>query len=226
MSAGGDWILDSPANNACAHDLHNMFYLLGPSVEESIRPSRVQAELYKTYPIENFDTAAARFETSNGVEILFLVSHVSSGDPGPLISFEFEHGRVHGTGRGTPLQARFDDGTERIYGLPDAEPLRKLRLAIEGVESGISPLCGIAAAAIQTLALNGMQESSSPIHPFSSTLIEERGETLDRRLIVRGLDDALRACYEAGRLPSEMGFSWSVPGESIDLSNYLEYPSR
>jgi predicted dehydrogenase len=223
-SAAGDWILDSPANNAMAHDLHNMLYLLGPTVSESARPVRVQAELYRTYPIENFDTAAARFETAAGVEILFWVSHASAGDPGPVISFEFEHGRVFGSGRGTALRARFDDGTERIYGVPDAEPLRKLRLAIDGRESGLAPLCGIAAASSQILALNGMQESSPRIRNFPSGLVGEIAAPSGRRLVVSGLDDALGACYEAGRLPSEMGISWAAPGDLVELSNDRSYP--
>ena len=29
----GTWILDSPTNNACAHFLHNMFYVLGDRIE-------------------------------------------------------------------------------------------------------------------------------------------------------------------------------------------------
>jgi predicted dehydrogenase len=213
----GEWILDSPANNAMAHDLHNMFYLLGPTVSESARPERVQAELYRAYPVDNFETA-------DSVEILFWVSHASEGDPGPVISYEFERGRVFGSGRGAALRARFDDGTERIYGVPDAEPLRKLRLAIEGRESGLSPLCGIAAASSQILALNGMQESSPRITDFPSALVGEIAEPPGRRLIVSGLDDSLGACYEAGRLPSEMGISWAVPGDPVELSDYRMFP--
>ncbi len=93
-TAGGDLVLDGPANNAMAHDLHNLFYLIGPGIAESARPLRVQAELYRAYPIENYDTAAARFELPGGVEALIWFSHVSGTDPGPLLSLEFEKGVV------------------------------------------------------------------------------------------------------------------------------------
>ena len=36
----GAWILDSPANNAMAHDLHNMFYVLGGDSPGERRPGR------------------------------------------------------------------------------------------------------------------------------------------------------------------------------------------
>ena len=75
--AEGAWVLDSPVQNAMAHDLHNMFYVLGKTRETSARPAEVEAELYRANAIENFDTAAARIRTEEGVEILFFVSHAS-----------------------------------------------------------------------------------------------------------------------------------------------------
>ena len=47
-AADGSWILDSPVNNAMAHDLHNMLYLLGPSIDRSAQPVEIVAELYRT----------------------------------------------------------------------------------------------------------------------------------------------------------------------------------
>ena len=41
----GNPIFDSPVSNACAHYLHNMLYVLGPTRETSAMPARVQAEL-------------------------------------------------------------------------------------------------------------------------------------------------------------------------------------
>ena len=42
--ASGGWILDSPANNAFAHELHNMFFLLGGRIDRSCLPVEVMAK--------------------------------------------------------------------------------------------------------------------------------------------------------------------------------------
>jgi hypothetical protein len=41
-----------------------------------------------------------------------------------------------------------------------------------------------------------------------------------------GLDEALAACYEAGKLPSEMGLPWAAKGTTIGLGDYASFPSR
>jgi hypothetical protein len=38
-------VLDSPLHNACAHFVHNAFYILGDANDPHISPSEVQAEL-------------------------------------------------------------------------------------------------------------------------------------------------------------------------------------
>ena len=109
--AEGAWVLDSPVQNAMAHDLHNMFYVLGQDKETSARPAEVEAELYRANAIENFDTAAARIRTEEGVEILFFVSHASEEDRGPVVRYEFEKAVVRCDSRTSGLWAEFPDGT-------------------------------------------------------------------------------------------------------------------
>jgi predicted dehydrogenase len=222
----GAWILDGPAQNAMAHDLHNMFYLLGESSSASARPARVTAELFRAYPIENNDTAAARIETEDGVEIVFLATHVPEAERGPVCDFEFEKGTVRIDGRTGPILARWKDGTEKNYGIPDADLLRKLRLAVEGVRTGERPLCGADAAESQVLCVNGIQDSAAGIVPFPAGLVRETGEGPSRRLAVEGIDRALGECFETWRLPSETGLSWARPGVPVDLVSYGGFPSR
>src|SRR5690606_34582742 len=71
----GNLVMDSVANNATAHYIHNMFYVLGRATDESARPARVTAELYRANRIENYDTAAMRVHTEDGVELLYFGSH-------------------------------------------------------------------------------------------------------------------------------------------------------
>ena len=235
--AEGAWILDSPVQNAMAHDLHNMFYVLGKEKETSARPAEVEAELYRANAIENFDTAAVRVRTEGGVEILFLVSHASSEDRGPVVRYEFEKAVVRCDSRTSGLWAEFADGTRKDYGVPDADPMNKLWQSIAGVrEEGARPLCGLEAAASQTLCMNGIQDSMPDIRDFPAGMVrtvEGPGarrlavETPGaRRVVVEGLDETLAACFEAGRLPSEMGIPWSAKGAAVDLRDYASFPSR
>ena len=85
--------LDSVASNATAHYLHNMFYVLGDSVEKSAKPVKWLPS-YRANPIENFDTAAIRAKTEEGVEILFLTTHAVNIHPIPQFCYEFENARV------------------------------------------------------------------------------------------------------------------------------------
>jgi len=209
-----------------AHDLHNMFYLLGKGTDSSAEPVEVEAELYRANGIENYDTAAVRVRTGEGVEILFFVSHASSGDKGPVVRFEFEKAVVRCDSRASGLWAEFPDGTRKDYGVPDAEPMNKLWRSIAGVRDGTRPLCGLQAAASQTLCMNGMQDSMPDIRDFPAGLVRAVEAEGKRRMVVDGLDEALENCYEAGRLPSEMGVPWSAKGTAVDLREYAGFPSR
>jgi len=224
--AEGAWVLDSPVQNAMAHDLHNMFYLLGDAADSSAKPAAVEAELYRANAIENYDTAAARVRTEEGVEVLFLVSHASGSDRGPVVRFEFEKAAVLCDSRTSGLRAEFADGTRKDYGVPDAEPMNKLWRSISGVRDDVRPLCGLEAAASQTVCMNGMQESMPGIRDFPPALVRAVESAAGRRLAVEGLDEALEQCYESWLLPSEMGLPWSAKGTPVDLRDYAAFPSR
>lgn len=224
--AAGRWVLDSPANNALAHDLHNMLYILGATTERSARPLEVRAELYRANAIENYDTAAARIRTDAGVEILFLASHAGRRDPGPILSYEFERATVMMSGRGAEIRALFHDGKVRGYGSPDAQPMKKLWDAVEAVRSGKPPVCGIEAASAQTLVINGMQDSAPGIADFPAALVRREEGPSGGRVWVEGLDDVFERCYAEGALPSEIEprVEWARPGRLVDLSRYAFFP--
>jgi predicted dehydrogenase len=232
----GGWVLDSPVQNAMAHDLHNMFYVLGKEKETSAWPAEVEAELYRANAIENFDTAAVRVRTDEDVEILFFVSHASDEDRGPVVRYEFEKAVVRCDSRTSGLWAEFPDGTRKDYGVPDAEPMNKLWQSIAGVREGTRPLCGLEAASSQTLCMNGIQDSMPEIRDFPAALVRTVDSPGARRLavetpgahrlVVEGIDEALSGCYEAEKLPSEMGLPWSARGAAVNLREYAAFPSR
>lgn len=222
--AAGAWVLDGPANNAMAHDLHNMLYLLGADAGSSAKPAWIQAELYRANPIENNDTAAGRLRLDDGTPILFWFSHAARLDRGPRLRIELERGIVSAESRGGSLLGETAAGGRRDYGNPDATPMKKLWDALEAVASGGIPVCRVEAASAQTLAVDGMQDSAGEAAEFPAELKRESSDGASSRLWVDGLDEALEQGFTSSRLPSEMGLPWAKPGRPIDLTEYREFP--
>lgn len=218
----GTWILDSPVNNATAHYLHNLFYLLGDAVETSAQPVDVQAERYRANAIENYDTAALRAHTADGTEILFYTAHPVPENIGPIFHLEFEQAVITYNGRDSEILAQFHDGRIHSYQNPDANAhTAKLPRCIDNVRSGGRPLCGIEAATAQTRCMNGAQESG-PIVEFPRELIHDEGD----RGWVEGLSGTLLDCYQHTLLPSERGdVAWARAGAVIDLRGYNHFPN-
>ena len=221
----GNWILDSPVNNATAHYLHNMFYVLGEQVDRSAVPVRVVAELYRANNITNYDTAVMRCVTDGGAELLYYVSHAVENERGPDFIYEFENASVCYEGRGSTIETRFDDGSTKSYGDPSENVENKLWDSMKAVHGAKTIVCGPEAASSQTLCMNGMQESMPEIVQFPKDLIRIEGEPGKRLAFVEGLADALTRCYEPGKLPSELALPWAFAGKEIDLTDYKSFPS-
>ncbi|MDR6550085.1 Gfo/Idh/MocA family oxidoreductase [Paenibacillus qinlingensis] len=224
QDANGTMILDSVANNATAHYLHNMFYVLGEGIAESAFPSVVRAELYRANFIDNFDTAAMRAYTENGVEVLYYGSHAVNQSKGALFRYEFEQAVITFDDgehkKGSPIVARFHNGEIKEYENPNQHPATKLWMAIAAVAEQGVPVCGIEAAMSQTMCISGMQASMREIVDFPEAIVK-RGERFwknDTGHYVEGLVEQMTHCYEQAILPAEAGYHWAKSGESIQLS--------
>jgi predicted dehydrogenase len=222
-AATGRLVLDGPANNAMAHFLHNLFFVLGRAPHLSACPHEIQAELYRAYSIESYDTAACRTITDEGVETCFYASHATDRAIEPRFRFEFEDAVVTcGEGRPTIVATDFR-GHAKDYGAPDdTAQFRKLFAAVEATWHEVPVVCGPEAARSQTLAINGMHESAPEAAGFPSGLVSRGGEP--ERVAVGGLADMLADCYRRGCLPSEAPVAWAVPGRRVNLAGYRWYP--
>jgi predicted dehydrogenase len=219
----GRLVYDSPANNAAAHYLHNMLYLLGSERHASARPATVQAELYRANDIQNYDTAAMRVTTEGGAELLFYTSHSVPIGMGPVARYEFEHATVYyeAETRGG-FVARFRDGSIRRYDDPNADRYLKIWHSIDAVRTAKPIPCGVRAASSHALAVAAAQLSAPHIRDFPKALVthEHVGHSATAPMkCVTGLGSALVQCYDQAILPSEHGgLSWSAAGALIDLT--------
>jgi predicted dehydrogenase len=215
----GRLVLDSPVNNACAHYLHNMFYILGDRPDRSAVPSSVVAELYRATNIENYDTAVIRCRTVNDIEILFIATHVTQTHRGPILKYEFENATLRQGGEdGSTFNAFMTDGSTVSYGAPvESNSPEKLLDTCKAIRTGEPVACGLEAAASQTECMFAAQQSMPQITEFPKDMISVVGEIGTRKTSVHGLEAALTQCFDGFRLPSELGFSWSRPGETITI---------
>ncbi len=222
----GEWVLDSPLMNATAHFLHNIFYVLGPTRERAATPVDIQAELYRANAIENFDTAAVRCHTADGVEIVFYTSHAAPSHIGPVIVYEFEKAVVYfEESRHGRLLARFRDGRIKDYGSPNADNWEKIWQCIESVRTGAPVACDVETSIPLTLAVNGAQDSMPEVTEFPKDMIEESPDAASRLVWVKRIQQSFIQCFYQGLLPSEHGaLTWARPGKVVDLRSYRHFP--
>ena len=216
--SAGNLVLDSPVNNACAHYLHNLLYLTGKQVDRSAQPATLTAELYRAHPIQNYDTAALRGTTADGMEVIFIVSHATPVRRGPVFSCEFERGVVEFTDAGQTVTATFADGTRRNYGSPNDNRDRKIWLTMQAIRERTPTPCGIEAAEPHTRCTWAAQQSCPEITTFDDALICIEGPAGARKTWVEGLGEALERCYDEGKLPSELGVPWARSARNVTVA--------
>jgi predicted dehydrogenase len=200
----GRWILDSPANNAMAHDLHNMLFLLGPQPNRSAEPVDTSARLARANDIETFDTVAARVRTAGGAQLLFLASHAVAEDESvePRFVLEFEDATVSFPGEAAPITARLRDGSEVEYPSPNAtSQVAKLWACIEATTDDRGLSCGLETARPHTACIEAIEESGTVPHIFSAESVRITDTPGGRLHWVNGLAAALKESYETGDLP-------------------------
>lgn len=212
--AQGRWVLDSPVNNAAAHSLHHMLYLLGDAPARSALPERVQAGLYRAHAIENYDTAFLRCTVAGGAEIFFAVSHACARDGRTEFSFAFENGTIECCESGE-VTGRLANGTLRIYAKGPLDDRRKVLDTVAAIVEGREASCGIEAALSHTMCVNAAQQSGMPVVDLSPEIVGETKLKNETYITVRGLDDVLRASYRTAALPDASIAAWARPGRVV-----------
>lgn len=217
----GRLVLDSPVNNAGAHHLHRMLYLLGTQIDRSATPLSITAECYRANPISNFDAACLRVETQENVPVLYFAAHSGHETLDVKIRLRCENAVIRYK-KECGLTVRFSNGTEEIYGDPYADQMRKLHDCVKWLRedsNAITP-CGPEAAMMHTVCVNGL--SSIPVQSFDPALLQKLtwNET-DELTAMPELNKAMTQGFERSALFSEMGLSWATPAQRVDLTPYF-----
>ena len=199
----GRLILDSIASNACAHYLHNMFFLLGGTMRTSASLTSFKAECYRANDIENFDSCCIQMITDGGAELYFAATHAARIARNPEFVYRFEKARVvFSQDEGSQIIAEFDDGRKKCYGDPFKNEIKKLWDCIDAVENGTAPVCTVETAMTHVQLIEDMF-TSTPIVEFSRSCVCVDADA--NAVYVNGLYQCLRDAYNKGLMFSELG---------------------
>ncbi len=206
IKSQGREVFDSPFTNACAHQFQMLTFLLGSSMYTACDIESVQAELYRANPtIENYDIAALRFQSTGGLPIQYYTAHpIRTEFWGPKGVLEFDYATITYSQEKPLFRVAMKDGSSFDYS--DVEPggdMQKLIDAIQAVNTGEQPLCGVEANLPHIRAVRMVQQNH--ITPVRSDLVEQVHTPSDDFYFVKNLEETLVHCAENRALPSELG---------------------
>ena len=194
----GREVNDSPVNNAMAHYLFNMLFVLGDAPETAADAEVAEARLLRANAIETFDTVSMRLRAV-GADLFFHVSHTIGEGVGPIFEYIFEKGIVrYGLESGTDhITATFSDGSSADYGDPYDDQWRKLPdcLARAINPSLPPPPCTIGAALAHMRCIEALKAFPVEAVAPERTHFAEKPDG-DRLLVVDGLRERLVAAYD------------------------------
>lgn len=192
-------VFDSIANNACAHYIHNMLFMLGERMELSAAPDAVAAQLYRANPIENFDTSFVNMRAA-GARLLFAASHAGSRNSQPALDYRFEGARI-------TLEGGAESAFELRAHTPQGDityPMRsthqdKFYAALRALEGEAQP-CTVRTALPHMQCIDAL--GRIPITTIAAEYIDKRELTPgDSYNVARGMDELLDAALATGELP-------------------------
>jgi predicted dehydrogenase len=223
------WILDGPATNATAHFINHMTYMAQASEGADFAIRSVRAELYRSKPIQTYDTSSIEIVTERGTRLYHYVTHSCVENQEPRSVFFFEKATVRWDRATDALRVEYEDGRTEEFANPDPSYVHAGYLAqVARVAAGQdpAPLCGLDEAGPQVLVINLAFESCRGIlHiPAEATYTSEVGGS--PLVAVRGIEDVLKAGYEGGGMISDQAVPWAQKTEPMSPVGYTAFPSK
>jgi len=211
---GNNWILDSPFNNAMAHQVNLLCFFAGKTFEDSAKLKTVQAELFKANPnIENADNASIEMISDDDKKLLYYATHNAKDNPQPKLIICGSKGTITWNFANTVYNI---DGNECSYENNDNRDhvMDAVLNKIKGKESFI---CDLSIAGTQTLAMNAAHASSKIIKvPADYVITQEYNNNTSECL--KDISEVIIRAFEEERLLSTSDYPWMISGKVIDIA--------
>jgi len=223
---GESWILDSPLHNGLSHLVNLILFWTGESLESRARLANVSAELYRSKPIESFDTLRTVAQLESGVEVAVLLSHGSLHQIDPEIVITGTRGEFRWRFYGS--HTFYVDGERRTLTSPHQLKVRDLMFdaMVDHVGGGPSRICTTELAKGTCKWVNAVHDTI-PIHDipdsFRESVVAENGETYD---VIEGLEYYALRAYHEKRSFAEVGAPWAVQPRVRGLEGYVAFEGK
>jgi predicted dehydrogenase len=198
LSCQGRPVYDSPFNNALAHQIMNMLYLASPHRDQAASVERVEAELYRAYDIESFDTGCMRAWTEDGVEILFAATHACSELMDPVMRLQADGAQVDWRIGGDATVAYADGNTESLHESPPRAAMAE-NIADMALGQVARPCCTLEIGRAHVACIDAVHRAAT-IQDLPSAYVTESDK--GQRMIA-GVEDAIHAFFRTGQLFAE-----------------------
>jgi predicted dehydrogenase len=208
LQHGGQWIYDSPANNAFAHFLMLMLFLAGDSLDACASVEEVEAELFRVNPIESFDTGCLRLKTDTGVAIHFVASHAGKTAMEPRVEIVGSHGRGEWSEGCVALDGRIEQRWVPKAGAPLRDEM--LEAVCRRIRGERAFVCEIEMARCHTACIEAVHRTCGISTVDAAHVVEEGIWEGDRLRFIPDLAAPVRRAAEEERLFSEVGAPWAT----------------
>ena len=193
-------VYDSPFNNALAHQIMNMLYLASPHRGQAASVHHIEAELYRAYDIESFDTGCLRAQTSEGVQLVFAAAHACSETMNPLMRLDAESALVSWE-IGADASIAYEDGT--VESVSEYSPRSCM---IENIADAVlghvpQPHCTLEIGRAHVAYIDAVHRAAE-IRDVPAAYVTTNE---DNQRVIAGIEETVRATWDTGQLFSELG---------------------
>ena len=198
----GQPVFDSPFNNAVAHQIMNLLFLASPNPGQAASVEQVEAELFRAYEIDSFDTGCLRARTDSGVDIYFAATHACRTNVNPMIKLEAEKAVVDYGYLRPEATIAYRDG--RVEVIEDSEaPRNDVFSNLADVLSGQveKPFCTLEIARTHVACIDQVHRAAQ----IAGVPVDLVSEIEGGQRVINGVEEAIQQGFETGRLFSELG---------------------
>lgn len=227
IAVHGQWVLDSPLQNAMSHWLTLALFLLGQTDDAAAQPALVEAELYRANAIENYDTISLRVQLrgQSPVALHVYMSHACEHTTPPTVEIIGTDGTLCWT---RPAGGRFVGGRADGEVFPAGDAYRPLLTGFARVVRGEpheeAAVATLEVARAPLVVVNAASESAR-VTDIPSSAIGMRTEAGgDSVRFIHGIDEAFQDCAARDQMLHESGrFKWSVPAAGMPVAEYRSF---